>query len=63
MSTGWIKSYFADTGEAVMINANNIIEMHQVDDKDDKTVIKFVGDNNYIEVKERLMEVYGKISG
>lgn len=60
MSTGWIKSYFADTGEAVMINANNIIEMHQVDDK---TVIKFVGDNNYIEVKERLMEVYGKISG
>lgn len=60
MNTGWIKSYFADTGEAVMINANNIIEMHQVGDK---TVIKFVGENNYIEVKERLMEVYGKISG
>lgn len=59
MNTGWVKSYLADTGEAVMINANNITVMRQLDDN---TVIKFIGDtNNYIEVKERLMEVYGKI--
>ena len=59
MNTGWIKSYLADTGEAVMINANNITEMHQFNGK---TVIKFIGNtNNYIEVKEQLMEVYGKI--
>ena len=60
MNTGWIKSYLADTGEAVMINSNNITDMRQFDDN---TVIRFVGDNNYIEVRERLMEVYGKISG